>query len=61
VQDSQDEEFIRSSFPNHTLGASIPYLEGLRKSDRDGVSVLEGMGQEETTLLKELLESVGNA
>ncbi len=59
VQDSQDEEFIRSSFPNHPLGASIPYLEGLRKSDRDGVSVLEGMREEETALLKGLLKSVG--
>jgi CO dehydrogenase maturation factor len=38
-----DEEFIRHSLPGREILAILPFSEGLRNADRDGVSVLDAM------------------
>ncbi|MBN1542590.1 AAA family ATPase [candidate division KSB1 bacterium] len=36
-----DEMFIRAALPDHEFVGMLPYSESLRRSDRDGVSVLD--------------------
>ncbi|MFH1131231.1 MAG: ArsA-related P-loop ATPase [Pseudomonadota bacterium] len=46
VNTEEDEEFIRSAFPDEELLGVIPYSEGLRLSDKLGQSVLDGMNED---------------
>jgi CO dehydrogenase maturation factor len=46
VTGPEDEAFIRGEFPDHELLGVIPYAEEIRRSDRDGRSVLDGLSAE---------------
>jgi CO dehydrogenase maturation factor len=43
VTGPDDERFVREAFPNYELIGVIPYMEELRKIDRRGHSVLDGL------------------
>lgn len=59
-----DEFFIRKALPGDAVIGVIPYSEALRRIDRDGMSVIDGMsadmiGLYETMLLAVLSEGAG--
>ncbi len=43
-----DEQFIRDAFPDNDLLGIIPYSEEIRRNDRNGLSVLDGLSEEMT-------------
>jgi CO dehydrogenase maturation factor len=53
-----DEEFIRSALPGRNILAVLPFSEGLRMADRDGVSVLDAMDGPLLRTFGELLSRV---
>ena len=50
-----DEAFIRQTFPEHQLLAVIPYREEIKEADRNGKSVLDGMGPELIGIFEKML------
>ncbi|MDR2922799.1 MAG: P-loop NTPase [Treponema sp.] len=40
------------------VSAFLPYSEGIRNADRDGVSALSGMGDEERSLVERLIDTI---
>ncbi len=55
---SEDEKFIRSVFPDRELLGVIPYSEEIRQSDRNGQSVLHGLGEEMMGCFKGILNKL---
>jgi CO dehydrogenase maturation factor len=43
INGMEDERFLREAFPGNTFLGIIPYREELRRTDRDGSSVLDGL------------------
>jgi CO dehydrogenase maturation factor len=50
-----DEAFVRAAFPGEDLLGVIPYSDQLHAADRDGRSVLDGMGPELLALFEGIL------
>jgi len=46
VDGPRDEQFIRDAFPDYDLLGKIPYSEEIRRNDRNGLSVLDGLSEE---------------
>ncbi len=58
VNGKNDEDFIRSVFPGHTILDFIPYSEGLRTVDRDGFSILDGASEDIVARFRNILRQV---
>jgi len=58
VNGTNDEEFIRQAFPGHDLLGFIPYSEEIRRNDRNGLSVLDGLSDEMMNRFMEILEKL---
>ena len=58
VSGAKDEEFLRQAFPNHEFLAFIPYSEEIRRLDRDGLSVIDGISPELLAKFETILEKV---
>ncbi|MGE5342550.1 MAG: P-loop NTPase [Candidatus Omnitrophota bacterium] len=56
----QDEEFIRDAFPDHDLLGSIPYSEEIRRNDRNGHSILDGLDPSLMKIFEQILDKVNN-
>ncbi|HLP61615.1 MAG TPA: P-loop NTPase [Candidatus Deferrimicrobium sp.] len=61
VDGTNDEQFIRQAFPNHDLLGIIPYSEEIRRNDRNGLSVLDGISKELMNRFEEILRKLLNA
>ena len=46
IVQSEDRKFIKDAFPDWNLIGEIPYSEKLRLSDRNNLSVLDGLGDD---------------
>lgn len=58
VADSQDEQFIRSAFPDERLIGMIPYDDGFRRADRDHLSVLDTIGDEQVARFNSIIKQL---
>jgi len=58
VTGDEDREYIRAAFPELEVSAFLPYSRGIRDADRDGVSVLEGMGEGERTVIEGIIGEI---
>jgi CO dehydrogenase maturation factor len=56
----EDKRFIESGLSGLKVSAFLPYSEGIRLADRDGVSALDGMGGEERKSLENLIDAILN-
>ena len=54
----KDERFIRETFPDQDLLGMIPYSEEIRRNDRDGLSVLDGLSKEMVTRFEAILKEL---
>jgi CO dehydrogenase maturation factor len=61
VSGPRDEQFIRNAFPTHELLGLIPYSEEIRRSDRDGLSVLDGLSKEMNGRFQSILDKLKSA
>ncbi len=52
----EDERFIRDAFPGRELAAVIPYYPQIRDADRQGVSVLDNLDENQAALFAALLD-----
>jgi CO dehydrogenase maturation factor len=55
VASSQDEDFIRSALAGREVLGVVPYCEDLRRVDRNGKSVLDGIRDEVLREFKNIL------
>lgn len=53
-----DERFIRETFPDQDLLGIIPYSEAIRRNDRNGLSVLDGLSGEMVKRFENILEKI---
>ena len=53
-----DKRYILSELPGMEVSAFLPYSEGIRNADRDGLSALAGMGDEERSLIEGLIDKI---
>jgi CO dehydrogenase maturation factor len=60
VDGPKDEQFIRNAFPDHDLLGMIPYSEEIRRNDRNGLSVLDGLSEEMVKRLEGILRNLNN-
>jgi CO dehydrogenase maturation factor len=58
VNGTEDEQFIHNAFPNHELLGIIPYSEEIRRNDRNGLSVLDGLSNEMMNRFEEILRKL---
>jgi CO dehydrogenase maturation factor len=58
VASPEDEEWVRNAFPDREIVAAIPYSEAIRAADRDGRSVIDGLGGETLGCLEGLLRTL---
>ncbi len=56
VNGPQDEAFVRAAFPGKPLLGVIPFSDELRSADREGRSVLDGLGGNGTGAFASILE-----
>jgi CO dehydrogenase maturation factor len=54
----EDEQFLREAFPDNVFLGVIPYNEGLRRADRDGCSVLDGLSDDINRCFTNILNSL---
>jgi len=53
-----DKRYISDALAAVKVSAFLPYSEGIRNADRDGVSALAGMGDEERSLIEGLIDTI---
>ena len=53
-----DEQFIRNALPGHELLGFIPYSEEIRRNDRNGLSVLDGLSKETVSKFEDILRKL---
>ncbi|MCL2765183.1 MAG: AAA family ATPase [Treponema sp.] len=53
-----DEVFISDSFPGLKVSAFLPYCESIRKADREGITALDGMNDEQQKTIETLIEAI---
>ena len=58
VDGPEDERFIRETFPDQDLLGIIPYSEEIRRNDRNGLSVLDGLSGEMVKRFENILEKL---
>jgi len=58
IENPADEQFIREAFPNHNFLGMIPYSEEIRRNDRNGLSVLDGMSNEMIARFEDILKKL---
>jgi len=58
IDGPNDEQFIREAFPDHGLLGVIPYSEEMRRNDRNGLSVLDGLSKEMVARFENILEKL---
>jgi CO dehydrogenase maturation factor len=58
VSNEDDKCRIADRLPDIEVSAFLPYSEGIRNADRDGVSALDGMGNEERTVIEGLIDTM---
>ena len=54
-----DEAFLREALPDGQFAAMIPYSDGIRAADRDGVSVLETANEALLGAVEQILQTLG--
>jgi CO dehydrogenase maturation factor len=58
IDGPNDEQFIREAFPDHDLLGTIPYSEEIRRNDRNGLSVLDGLSKEMKARFEAILKEL---
>jgi CO dehydrogenase maturation factor len=58
VNGPNDEQFIRDAFPEHELLGIILYSEEIRKNDRNGHSILDGLRKETIEQFERILKKL---
>jgi len=58
VTGDEDREYIRAAFPEMEIAAFLPYSRGIRDADRDGVSVLDGMSEDERKVIEAIITQI---
>jgi CO dehydrogenase maturation factor len=56
IASHEDEEFLRNAFPEEAFLGLIPYREEFRRADRDGVSILDGLGDDLLRCFMDILD-----
>ncbi len=56
VASPDDEQFVRAGLPGREILACIPFSEAIRRADRAGLSVLEGLGTDISARLEGILQ-----
>jgi len=54
----EDERFIRNAFPDRVIAGMIPYSDRIRRADRVGRSVLDGITPDVRAYFEEILNSI---
>jgi CO dehydrogenase maturation factor len=57
IASPEDEKFVREGLPGRKILASIPYSDAIRRADRAGASVLEGVGADASMRFEEILRA----
>jgi CO dehydrogenase maturation factor len=58
VANDEDKRYIIDGFPDMRVTAFLPYSEGIRAADRDGVSGLNGMGKGERAAIESIIDTI---
>ena len=58
IDGANDEQFIREAFPGFDLLGTIPYSDEIRRNDRNGQSVLDGLSKEILSGFEGILEKL---
>jgi len=58
IDGPDDEQFIRDALPGHELLGVIPYSEEIRRNDRNGLSVLDGLSKETAARFENILNKL---
>ncbi len=58
VTGPEDERFLREAFPENAFLGIIPYREELRRADRDGCSVLDGLPDDLLCCFEDILKNL---
>jgi len=58
VTSDDDKRYITDALGNIKVSAFLPYSEGIRNADRDGVSALSGMSDKERSLIEGLVDTI---
>ena len=58
VASAEDEQFVKAGLPGREILACIPYSEAIRRADRAGLSVLEGLGSDISARLEGILQGL---
>jgi CO dehydrogenase maturation factor len=58
VTGPEDERFLRDAFPGDAFYGVIPYREELRRTDRDGCSVLDGLNDDLLRCFEDILDNI---
>jgi CO dehydrogenase maturation factor len=58
VTSDSDKRYIADALADIKVSAFLPYSEGIRNADRDGVSALAGMGDEERSIIEGLIDTI---
>ena len=53
-----DKSYIANGLPGMEVTAFLPYSEKIRSADRDGVSALAGMGNDERAVIEGLIDAI---
>ena len=59
ITNEQDEAFIKAALPSATFAAFIPYCEEIRAADKEGVSILDKVGQDIKDKFEQILKAIG--
>jgi CO dehydrogenase maturation factor len=60
ISSEEDKRYIANGLSDTKAAAFLPYSEGIRNADRDGVSALAGMGNEERAVIEGLIDTIWN-
>jgi CO dehydrogenase nickel-insertion accessory protein CooC1 len=58
VSSEEDKRFITDGLPDMNVAAFLPYSENIRNADRDGVSAVAGMNDEEKVVIDRLIDTI---
>ena len=59
VASPDDERFVREGLPGREILACIPFSEAIRRADRAGLCVLEGLGADVSARFEAILQALG--
>ncbi|MCL2813013.1 MAG: AAA family ATPase [Oscillospiraceae bacterium] len=55
ITSGEDEEYIRKSMPDQNIPVFMPYARNIREADRDGVSILDALDQNQIKIIENLI------